>query len=675
MNRNHSLIGLVVVLTVTLLLSVGGVIAQEQGPQSPQSAIGTAFTYQGQIKNANRPINDNCDFQFSVWNDDSGGTSLASDPHHTHVPVSKGLFTAQLDFGVNVFDGEARWLEIAVRCPAGSGEYATLTPRQPLTPAPYALFSTSTGALHGRSITTTTPISGQVLKWDGSVWSPAADAIGMPGSGDITGVYAGSGLTGGGASGEVTLTAAFGGSGSAATVSRSDHNHSGVYALVAHAHSGADITSGTINRTYIDPLIARDSEITPTVWLNDGTGSGLDADLLDGQHATNFAVTTHDHWGQSWSGSGTGLTLSGGAAGLAGSGSNYGVYGYSSINYGIYGMGAIGVHGGGTGTGVSGSGTNYGVFGYGNGSNSTGVFGSGNSIGVQGSASNDISSTGVVGSGITGVAGTGSGVGTTYGVSGTGSIGVQGSGDDYGVVGTSSGSYSTGVSGTGHTGVSGTGSGSNSRGVSGTGHAGLVGTGDGSTGNYGVYGDGFFGVWGEGDGAGSIGVSGYGNSTGVSGRGYIGVYGVTNNNGYGGYFQGNVYIEGSLIATGGKSAVVETQAYGPRALYAVESPEHWFEDFGTGQLLNGQAIITIEPVFAKTVNLTDAYHVFLTPLGDCALYVKEKSPSSFSVRTIGGQTCSIAFDYRIVAKRLGYEDVRLAEVNTPPIADPPSGGK
>jgi hypothetical protein len=60
-------------------------------------------------------------------------------PITTTVPITDGLFTVSLDFGDEVFTGDARWIEIAVRCPAGSGDYSPLTPRQALTPAPYAL--------------------------------------------------------------------------------------------------------------------------------------------------------------------------------------------------------------------------------------------------------------------------------------------------------------------------------------------------------------------------------------------------------------------------------------------------------------------------------------------------------------------------------------------------------
>jgi hypothetical protein len=125
-----------------------------------------------------------------------------------------------------------------------------------------------------------------------------------------------------------------------------------------------------------------------------------------------------------------------------------------------------------------------------------------------------------------------------------------------------------------------------------------------------------------------------------------------------------VYENGDMTAIGAKSALVKTQDYGQRKLYAMESPQNWFEDFGSAQLVDGQATVPIEPVFAQTVNLTETYHVFLTPLGECPLYVSGKTRTSFSVKAMSGQTCSIAFDYRIVAKRLGYEGLRLDAAET-----------
>jgi hypothetical protein len=116
---------------------------------------------------------------------------------------------------------------------------------------------------------------------------------------------------------------------------------------------------------------------------------------------------------------------------------------------------------------------------------------------------------------------------------------------------------------------------------------------------------------------------------------------------------------GNLTCSGVKNAVVDTESHGKRKLYAVESPEVWFEDFGSGQLQNGAAVINFEPIFAETVNTGVPYQVYLTPVGGWAgLYVTDKTPASFTVRAEGNDS-NTAFDYRIVAKRLGYEDVRL----------------
>jgi hypothetical protein len=120
--------------------------------------------------------------------------------------------------------------------------------------------------------------------------------------------------------------------------------------------------------------------------------------------------------------------------------------------------------------------------------------------------------------------------------------------------------------------------------------------------------------------------------------------------------------EAGVVTFAGAAATrVEAGDYGSRTVYAVQATGGWCEDFGAAQLVNGQATVAIEPVFAQTINL-DEYHVFLTPLGDCPLYVAEKTAHTFTVKGIGGQKCSIAFDYRIVAKRLGYETLRLEPV-------------
>jgi len=101
-----------------------------------------------------------------------------------------------------------------------------------------------------------------------------------------------------------------------------------------------------------------------------------------------------------------------------------------------------------------------------------------------------------------------------------------------------------------------------------------------------------------------------------------------------------------------------------RAFQSVGSPEAWFEDFGRATLVDGRAVVTIEPLFAQTVNLELDYHVFVTPLGDCrGLYITDQTPTSFEVRELGGGTANISFDYRIVAKRLGLEQVRMPRVN------------
>jgi len=120
---------------------------------------------------------------------------------------------------------------------------------------------------------------------------------------------------------------------------------------------------------------------------------------------------------------------------------------------------------------------------------------------------------------------------------------------------------------------------------------------------------------------------------------------------------------GNFSCDGTKSAVVPVDGGSRKvALYAMEAPENWFEDFGSGQLSNGTARMELEPTFAQTVNTHLDYHVFLTPRGECeGLYVTDLTPTGFEVRELHHGSSSVAFDYRIVAKRKSYESIRLAD--------------
>src|SRR6185369_1120470 len=105
---------------------------------------------------------------------------------------------------------------------------------------------------------------------------------------------------------------------------------------------------------------------------------------------------------------------------------------------------------------------------------------------------------------------------------------------------------------------------------------------------------------------------------------------VTGASGWAGQFPGNVYITGSLtVASGAKSAAVKRKDGSHARVYCQESPEPWFEDFGTAQLQNGQASVPLSADFDEVVDGTD-YRVFLTEIGDCGgLYLSGKGPHQF----------------------------------------------
>jgi hypothetical protein len=155
---------LVVAIVAASSASVG---AQGDQPLAPAAAsqpdaaaaqIGTAFTYQGQLKKGGSAFNGACSFEFKLFDAETGGAQRGSTVAVNNVNVANGLFTAQLDFG-DEFQGEARWLGMAVKCASDAG-FQQFDKRMPLAASPYALslrpgaviVNTNGDALTGRSV-------------------------------------------------------------------------------------------------------------------------------------------------------------------------------------------------------------------------------------------------------------------------------------------------------------------------------------------------------------------------------------------------------------------------------------------------------------------------------------------------------------------------------------------
>jgi hypothetical protein len=148
----------------------------------------TSFTYQGRLNDTGAAANGIYDLRFTIF-DSAGGTNLVGGPLTNSVTaVTNGLFTVTLDFGSAIFNGADRWLEIGVRTNSG-GPYQTLSPRQLLTSAPYAIRAGSyTGAIAD------TQLSGNIPRLNGNQAFTGISTFNGPFN-TFTGLFAGNGLS------------------------------------------------------------------------------------------------------------------------------------------------------------------------------------------------------------------------------------------------------------------------------------------------------------------------------------------------------------------------------------------------------------------------------------------------------------------------------------------------
>ncbi len=348
-------------------------------------------------------------------------------------------------------------------------------------------------------------------------------------------------------------------------------------------------------------FVSTTSSPTVTV-INNGTGAGISA--TNGGTATNAILgTSVNYTAVAGKTSSTSTTT----AGVYGSGGFVGVAGFVAgastapgTPVGVYGSGSNGSHLGGTGVeGVSDTGV--------------GITASSNSGPGLVASSNS-------GNGITASSTSAGGIVAT---SGGGSNGVYGSSvNGNGVYGIST--NGTGVWGEAPANVA----------VVGLSHANLA-----------------IGVSGVCDGPNGNGVSGTCNN-GSNAYGVVG----RSTTGYG------VFCGGNFAATGTKSAIVPFPDGSHRQLYCLESPDCWFEDFGAASLVNGHAVVVLDPAFAAVVD-TDDYFVFLTAEGESqGLYVSSKERDQFTVQEQQGGSSTLTVSYRVVARRKDVEAPRFKTV-------------
>lgn len=130
----------IIVGAVTLILlavGVAGALAQRSpsAPSAPAAVgatVASGIGYQGRLTNpAGGPLSGTYTMRFVVYDDPVAGSALW-DSGNLDVTVEDGLFNVQLGVDHADFDGQGLWLSIIV-----DGE--TLSPRQQILPAPYAL--------------------------------------------------------------------------------------------------------------------------------------------------------------------------------------------------------------------------------------------------------------------------------------------------------------------------------------------------------------------------------------------------------------------------------------------------------------------------------------------------------------------------------------------------------
>ncbi len=195
-----------------ILTSIAALLGSLYPLVNTASAQGTAFTYQGRLNDGANHATGNYDLTFAVFTDSNAVNQVGGSLTNTSVGITNGLFTVGLDFGPGIFNGSPLWLQIGVETNGGGG-FTLLSPLQPLTPAPYAIYSPSAGSAASANGVAAGSVTGAGIAGSSVVKSlnNLQDAVTLSAGANVTITPSGNTLTisgtgGGGGGGNWSLT-------------------------------------------------------------------------------------------------------------------------------------------------------------------------------------------------------------------------------------------------------------------------------------------------------------------------------------------------------------------------------------------------------------------------------------------------------------------------------------
>jgi hypothetical protein len=257
---------------------------------STAHAQGTAFTYQGQLQNNGSPASGTYALTFALFTTNITGVPIAGPVTNNAVGVTNGLFTTLVDFGPNVFTGSTNWLQIGVAT-NGVSSFNPLSPRQQLTPTPYAIYSVAAGTAG------TATTAGSATSATSASTATTASNFSGPLAGDVTGTQSATvvstvgGVTAANVAGGANAANAATGANTASTIVKRDASGNfsagtitaNLSGNATTATSATSATTAALANNVVSGIAITNAFITNSVFAGNGAGlTNLNASQLSG---------------------------------------------------------------------------------------------------------------------------------------------------------------------------------------------------------------------------------------------------------------------------------------------------------------------------------------------------------------------------------------------------------